>query len=261
MIKIKTGFNPAIPLTHSRIGMDSITRTGTVTASTAAVGFPATAAANPLTYEFWRPTEVEAFWKVDALTAVSVDYVGIAAHTLGGGSTVVVQYSVDDTTWVTVDSLVPTNNAPIMFLFPPQTARYWRILVQGAVASVGVVYIGKTLEMERACYAGLSPINMNRRTTIRPNVSEGGQWLGRSIIRGGSAMSVAFRHLTHSWYETNFDPFVENARRYPFFFAWRPNGYPDTLGYVWANQDISPTTMGIRNFVEVGFEMEGLAIE
>lgn len=261
MIKIKTGFAPAVPLTHSRIGMDTITRTGTVTASSAVVGFPATAAANPLTYEFWRPEAVEAFWKVDAGEAVTIDYVGIAAHTLGGGSTVVVQYSTDDVTYETVDSLTPTDNSPIMFLFPPQSARYWRVLVQDVVASVGVIYVGKVLEMERACFAGLSPIDLNRRTTIRPNISESGQWLGRSIIRQGSAMSVGFRHLTNNFYRTNFDPFVEQAREYPFFFAWRPEGHATSIGYVWVNQDIAPTTMGIRDFVEVSFDMEGLSLE
>lgn len=252
MIKIKTGFAPAIPLTHSRIGMDTITRTGTVTASSAVAGFPALSAANPLTYEFWRPVDVsaaDAFWQVDAGEAVSVDYVGIAAHTLGGGATVVVQYSTDNVTYETVDSLTPTDNAPIMFLFPPQVAQYWRIVVQGADASVGVIYVGKVLEMERACYAGLSPIDLSRRTVIRPNISEGGQWLGRSIVRQGSAMSVAFRHLNYDWYEANFDPFVEEAREYPFFFAWRPDGYPDSLGYVWVNDDITPTTIDRKSVV------------
>lgn len=261
MIKIEAGFAPVVPLTHSRIGYDSITRTGTVTASSAQAGFPASAAANPLTYEFWRPEAAGDHWEVDAGEAVLVDFVGIAAHTLGDGATVEIQYSTDGTAFTTADSVTPTNNAPIMFLFEPVEAQYWRIVVLDVVASVGVIYVGKVLEMERACYAGLSPIDLSRRTTIRPNISEGGQWLGRSIIREGSAMSVGFRHLNYDWYLENFDPFVEQAREYPFFFAWRPEGYPESVGYVWVNQDITPTTMGIRKFLEVNFDMEGLSIE
>jgi len=81
------------------------------------------------------------------------------------------------------------------------------------------------------------------------------------VLFRSSSMSVGFRHLSFSWYKANFDPFVEKARVYPFFFAWRPEGYPDSVGYVWTNKDIAPVTMGIKDFVEVGFNMEGLAIE
>jgi hypothetical protein len=223
-------------------------------------GFPASAAANPLTYEFWRPETLPATWAVDAGAEVTCNYIGIAAHTLQGAE-VEIEYSLDNSTWTLIDSNGPPNNAPIMFLFTPITARYWRIVVKNQISSVGVVYIGQTLDMQRPCFAGLSPINFSRETIIRPNRSESGQWVGRSIIRQGSSMSVSFRHLDYDWYADNFDPFVEQAREYPFFFAWRPDDYPETVGYVWTSQDITPSTMGIRNLLEVGFEMQGLAIE
>lgn len=262
MIVIEPTFFPTIPLDHSRIGIDNIVRTGTVTASSETAGFPAIAAANPLTYNYWKPSTLPAWWKVDAGSAKSVNYVGIAAHDLGDVSgTVTVQYSTNNSTWVTVDSHSPTDNSPIMFLFGAISARYWRISVSGTAPFIGVVYIGTVLEMERPCFSGISPINFSRMTTIRPNMSEGGQWLGRSIIREGSRMGVQYRNLTYSWYKTNFDPFVEQARKYPFFFAWRPEGYPETVGYVWTQNDIAPTTNGVRNLLDVGFDMMGLAIE
>ena len=262
MVVIQDLFDPAVPLTHSRIGIESIGRTGTVSASSEAAGFPAIAAANPLTYEFWSPTASPAWWRVDAGSAVTVDYVGIASHNLGTrGSTVTVQKSDDNSTWDDVDSHTPTTDAPIMFLFAPESARYWRVSVTGNDLAVGVIYIGKVLEMQRAAFAGINPVDLSRRTTIRPNVSEGGQWLGRSVIREGVATSVGFRHLTNAWYRANFDPFVEQARSYPFFFAWRPEGYPTSVGYVWTNSDIVPTTMGIKDFLEVGLDMEGLSLE
>jgi len=260
MVVIQNGFTPTVPLTHSRIGINSIGRTGAVSASSAAAGFPASAAANPLTYEFWKPTATPAWWRVDAGTAVTVDYVGIASHNLAG-STVTVQRSDNNSTWVDVVSTTPTDNSPIMFLFAAVSARYWRVSVTGNSVAIGVINIGKVLEMQRACFAGINPIDLTRRTTIRPNVSEGGQWLGRSIIRQGSGTSVSFRHLTYDWYRANFDPFVEQARSYPFFFAWRPEGYANSVGYVWTQGDIAPTTMGIKGFLEVGIDMEGLSIE
>jgi hypothetical protein len=262
MVYIKSGFAPVIPLTHSRIGINNIARTGTVTASTAAAGFPAIAAANPLTYEFWKPTTVPATWTVDAGAAVTCDYLGVASHTLGtSATTLTLQHSTDNSTWEDVETVTPSTNAPIIILFPPVSRRYWRIVLSGNIALVGVVNIGKVLEMERPCFAGLSPIDFARQTVIRPNTSEGGQWLGRSILRQGSQMSVSYKHLTYDWYKTNFDPFVEQARSYPFFFAWRPQGYADSVGYVWTNTDITPSTMGIKSRLEVSFAMEGLSLE
>jgi len=262
MVVIQDSFDPAVPLTHSRIGIDNIARTGTVDASSEAAGFPAIAAANPLTYEFWKPTSVPAWWRVDAGVSVTVDYVGIASHNLAtAGSSVTVQRSDDNDTWVDVVTTTPTDNSPIMFLFDGVSARYWRVVVTGNNPTISVINIGKVLEMQRACFAGISPIEFTRSTTIRPNVSEGGQWLGRSVIREGSATSVSFRHLTYDWYRDNFDPFVEQARSYPFFFAWRPDAYQRSVGYVWTRGDIAPTTMGIKSYLQVGFDMEGLSLE
>jgi hypothetical protein len=149
-----------------------------------------------------------------------------------------------------------------MFLFEPIVARYWRIsLIGSVVPSIGVVYMGVTLDMERPCFSGVNPINLSRRTIVRPNRSENGLWLGRSITRQGSQTSVTYNNLNYSWYLNNFDPFVDLARRFPFFFAWRPEGYPDSIGYVWTSSDITPSTQGVRDLVSVSMTLEGTSIE
>lgn len=263
MIFVQNTFSPTIPLSHSRIGIDNIVRTGTVSASSAQSGFPASAAKNPLTYEFWRPSSLPATWTVDAGAPVSINYCGIAAHTIGSsGAALTVQYSTDNSTWVSVLGENQSDDSPMMFLFTPVTARYWRISITGSVIpSVGVVYFGSALEMQRPCFANISPINFNRTTVIRPNRSENGQWIGRSVVRQGVSTSVSFRHLDYDWYRDNFDPFVKLAIKYPFFFAWRPDNYQDAVGYVWTTADIAPQTMGIRDLLQVSFEMIGQGSE
>jgi hypothetical protein len=263
VIKIQTGFNPTIPLSHSRIGHQSYTRTGTVTASSAAVDFPADAPLNELTYEFWRPTALPATWDLDVGSEENVNYFGIAAHTLGSsGNTVSIQSSVDNTTWDTIDSITPTDNSPIMFLFESVTAQYYRIEITGeAIPSVGVIYIGTVLEMLRPSYAGLTPISLSRDSVIRPNRSEGGQWLGRSVIRSGSSMSVNYSNLDNAWVRSTFRDFINDAVIYPFFFAWRPDNYPEDVGYVWVSEDIKPSNSGTRDLMNVSIQMSGLSIE
>lgn len=263
MIKVQTGFNPTIPLSHSRIGHQTYTRTGTASASTSAVDFPADAPLNEMTYEFWRPTAIPATWTLDAGASVSANYFGIAAHTLGSsGTTITIQSSPDNSTWTTIDSITPTDDSPIMFLFASVTARYYRLSITGStIPSVGVIYVGTVLEMLRPCYGGLVPISLSRDTVIRPNRSEGGQWLGRSVIRSGSSMSVDYKNLDNAWVRTDFRDFINDAVIHPFFFAWRPDNYPDDVGYVWVSDDIKPNNMGVNSLMQVSFNMTGLSIE
>lgn len=263
MIKIQTGFDPVIPLTHSRIGYDTFTITGSASASSSQALFPASAPLNSMTYEYWRPNTIPATWTLDAGSSKLANYFGIAAHSLGSsGCTITIASSPDNTTWTDIDSLTPTDDSPIMFLFAGVTARYWRLSVGGGSApSIGVIYVGPVLEMMRPCFAGLSPINLSRVTVIRPNKSEGGQWLGRSVIRSGSTMSVTYNNLDGTWYRTNFDPFVESAIYAPFFFAWRPEGFPDAVGYASVDKDITPKNSNMRGLMSVSFAMVGLSVE
>lgn len=255
--------NPEVPMTHARIGYDKIF--GTITASSEANGFPATAADNPLTYTGWKPNALPATWQIDAGTAQDVDYVGIAAHTLGSSfCTVKVQYSDNGSDWLDASSPhEPNDDSPILFLFDEQEARYWRIYVDSTgspsdIPFVGVIYIGKALAMQRAIYGGHSPVTLSRETTIRPTVSERGQWLGRSIIRGGLVGSWTWRHLNADWYREHFDRFVKAARERPFFIAWRPETFPTEVAYCWTQKDIVPSNMGIKDFMQVTVEAVGV---
>lgn len=261
MIKVQTGFNPTIPLNHSRIGHQTFTRTGTATASSAQTLFPADAPLNEMTYEYWRPASMPASWVLDTGASNIVNYFGIAAHTLGSsGCVLTIASSPNNATWTTIDTLTPADDSQIMFLFANVTARYYRLSIAGStVPSVGVIYIGKTLDMLRPCYAGLTPISLSEDSVIRPNKSEGGQWLGRSVLRSGSSMKVSYSNLENAWVRTAFRAFMDDAIIHPFFFAWRPDSYPDDVGYVWVGDNIKPSNQGVRDLMQVSLSMSGIA--
>ena len=256
MIYFDEAFAPDVPLNHARIGINNLITTAT--ADSELQGFPASAVANPLTYEFWRPDGASGVLTAE-FDEGAVDYVGIASHTLQG-ATVKVELEVGSA-FVEIDTVTPDSNAPMMFLFDEVDASGVRITVTGADLSVGVIYAGKSIAMQRRVWGGINPLNFSRKTAIRPNVSEGGQWLGRSIVREGSNTTVSWRNLEYGWYKEYFDPFVEQARVRPYFFAMRPDKYPEISGYVWTNADITPTISGVQNYLDVTVEMEGLAIE
>jgi hypothetical protein len=248
------------PFTHARILYKRIA--GTVTASSETAGSPAVAANNPLTYTFWRPQSLPATWEIEAPDDVPVNCFGIAAHTMGDNGNTVEAQVWDGDDWVTVGTNTPTDNHPIMFLIPEANNTRFRIRISGGtVPRVGVISLGLTLDMQRPIYGGHSPINLSRTTVTRPNASERGQWLGRSIIRTGSRGQWQWRNLTADWYRANFDPFVESIRTEPFFIAWRPETFPDETAYCWTSDDVQPQNMGTRDLMEVTLTAEGLGVD
>jgi hypothetical protein len=259
MIYIQTGYSPAPDLYHARIGWQNLTFGRTPTASSSATGRLPIAATYPTTFEYWRPSALPATWTVDLGTAQTVDYLGLVGDM--NGATVTLQSSTDNSTWTTVDTRTGVTDRINMMLFAPVTARYWRITVDVQFVNLAVVYLGQALAMQRRIYQGHTPLTLSRDTELSNNMSEGGQYLGRSIIRKGASTQATWQHLKADWYRANFDPFVKAARTMPFFIAWRPVQYPGELGFVWVDGDIAPDNTGPRDFMSVGMGFRGLINE
>lgn len=266
------------PLTHARILYENIFESATIVDSpTTESGFPASALQNPLTYESYKPTlasyssgapffiPVPADIIFDTGDGVKANCLGIAAHTLGSTQTLVT-YSVASALagpYTDIHEFIPGDDKPIMILHDEVEGRYWRIRLEptpGLQPQISVAYAGLCLEMQRAIYGSHSPITLSRVTAVRPNVSETGHWLGRSIIRKGLKSDFSWQHLTPDWYRLKFDPFVEAALIRPWFIAWRPETYPDEVAYCWTGQDIRPTNMGKGNLMEVSIQAEALDV-
>lgn len=265
----------ATPLSHARIGYQTWLRdllASAVTVSSEEDDGPKDAPLREDTAEYWQPTALPATWQVDLGTSRDIDYVGIAGHTLGSsGASVLVETSTgafagspEEQVWTTFASaLAPADDAPLLFLDDSIIGRYVRLTITGGstMPRIGVVYAGEVLKMARPIYGGHAPMNLNRETVLHRSLSRGGQFLGQGFRRHGMVGAAAWRHLTASWYRANFDPFVKKARQYPFFFAWRPADFPLEVAYAWCPEDIRPTNMGIRDFMQVSISMHGTGHE
>lgn len=256
------------PLTHARIGWDTRTRDAVaadVTVSSESATGPKDAPLRPDTAEYWEPTSLPATWVLDfsGSPTFNIDYVGIAAHTCGtNGNTVTVETSLGfgSPTWESLATAVsPPDDKPLLFLDTSRDAVQMRVTISGGtVPRIAVIYVGQILAMQRPIYGGHTPLPLSRETELHSSLSRGGQFLGQNIRRMGVRGGATFRNLTAAWYRTNFDQFVAAARKYPYFFAWRPGTFNDELGYVWTLDDIAPTNMGTRDLMSVSWEMRGI---
>jgi len=241
-----------LPLNYARIGYDNTLFNGSALATSDDLG-----SANmltPSTYDKWRPILDPSDCTLIGVSQLC-DYVGIAAHNLSG-STVVITISNGAGTTEIFNAAV-TNNKPLYIRFTEGLFDRVFIDVSGTItAEIGVVYLGKELEMMRPNYSGYSPATLSSTDVFTPQMSDGGQFLGKQVVRKGFATNASFRHLTYEWYESEFQPFVIHAKTLPYFWAWNLSEHPNEIVYGWTNQNIKPTLMGIRNWLEVSFSID-----
>jgi hypothetical protein len=252
----------AQPLAHARIGYQTYTRDAvTVTVSSETAAGPKDAPLRPDTVEFWEPAAMPATWEIDFGALRDIDYIGIAGHTIGAsGAAIAAETSQDGTTWTAfAGDIAPGDDTAIMLLDELRSVRYVRLTLTGTtVPRLAVIYIGEALAMPRMIYGGHTPITLSRETVLHQSLSRGGQFLGQGFRRHGVTGSIAFQNLPASFVRQDFDLFTKSARRFPYFVAWRPSTFPKEVAYVWTDEDIRPSNMGKRDFMQVSWNMKGL---
>lgn len=244
--------NDNLPLNYARIYYDNTLRNGT--ASATSDDLKSANMLTPSTYDKWRPTANPSDCTLIG-TSQLCDYVAIAAHNLSD-STVVINVSNGGALTEVYNAVVPSN-MPLLVRFAEAT--YDRVFIEitdTTTAEIAVVYLGKELAMMRPNYSGYSPATLSSKDVFTPQTSDGGQFLGKQLVRKGFATQASFSHLTYEWYEAEFQPFVLHAKQYPYFWAFNLLEHPDEIVYGWTNQNISPSLMGIRNWLEVSFDID-----
>lgn len=218
------------------------------------------------TYDYWLAdvtTTMAGLWVIFP-SAITINFVGIAAHNIGTlGATVRVQRSTDSgATWADAGAgaTTPTDDAAIGFRMKStgNDATHWRIWVSGLTAgdplAIGVAFFGNEMVMPTRFYDGFSPIITPTEVQLQSNVTVGGNFLGQSVIAQGSTIRAEFQHLDPAFVRGDFKGFQTAFNRgAPFFFAWRPTTWANDLHYCWRDGDvIRPTNAGGLNFMSLG---------
>jgi len=109
------------------------------------------------------------------------------------------------------------------------------------------------LELPQKSYSEISTptIDLALVTEFETNMSAEGQYQGRSIIYRKNRNDFGVSHLREWWVRETLLPFIKDAREYPYFLLERPFSQPTALSYRWMDQDITPTRMGVLDFMRV----------
>lgn len=240
---------------------DNIMSQGTITASTTDATTVATNVGTETTFDYWKPTALPAWSKVDAGSAKTVDSFAIVAHNLGSsGSTIILQYSTDNSTWNNTLTVVPTDDTPILGIITSVSARYWRVYITGStIPYIGIISIGQRLVLPGGVKPGYTPIWQAQKVELLQSKSLGGQFLGNRILRQGAETSIGLVSFSRTFAEADLQSFKGWYNGgHAFIWASGPSVFTKDVGYCWRkpNAEMRPTFTETGNWVDVTMEVE-----
>lgn len=260
----------AITANNPRIGWHSFVLHGAVSASSEQALYPAFHLANPTTYLKWKASDSGTQIVIVTTEQLeAVDYFAVYGHNWGSRAvTLDFEYSNDGgATWTpAIPPTIPNDDRVIFRQFPRVTGDAFRLIltpheddVYADPIEATVLHIGRVLELERRLYVGHAPLTLNRVQQVSTGRSEGGQFLGRTLIQTFYETAVDLKNLTPDWYRDNLDFLARVAATQPFFWTWRPGDYPAEAGYAWATSNIRPTNESANGSMAVQFGMQGVS--
>jgi len=213
----------------------------TVAASSEAAGYPAINVTDPTTWSSWLGTGTSENWiRYDFGAAVAIDACGIGSHVMGraGVALASVQRSDDGVVWVTVASHVPQSDDDVMFIFQSATARYWRVLLAGPAANIGVLVLSSRLIFPHTPVDSYKPLHHARTYSKEFTDSIKNAALGNRVMATGAETEVDFGFVKRQFVDVNMRAFEDhyNQGGYFFYAGW-PLGQPLDVGYCRANSE------------------------
>lgn len=220
-----------------------------VAASAEDTGFPVEAAISWPTYGGgWQTSVVSAHNIVATFpNAVTINSMGLYKHNLGDltGITVKLQYSTNGTTWndLTGVSILPANNEVIYLVGTGQSAKYWRInfstIATGQTLKVGQAFISNSLQIFSPPEGGFTPPRLAKNDDFIASRSDGGEFLGRSLIRKGYKTGWSITQVREDWVRTNWEPAMEAMQEHPFYWAWDTVNFPTEIAYCYTDGNVA----------------------
>jgi len=233
----------------SYIGYNNILETGTVTVTSEATGYEKENAFDWNSFDYWKASASgTVYLTVDAGAATVVDYWALAFHDLADNSgTIKAQYSAGGSSpfsWSDLDTVQTPSDGKVIFRpVTQQNVRYYRFEISstGAASAIGALSIGQALTLPYGMQSPFITPTYARNKKILNSITEGGQFVGRSVQNMGQKFTIAQKGCTETWIEANWESLIDHIEIKPFFFLWDQENHPTEAAYAWANKFKYPT--------------------
>tara|TARA_R110000850_G_scaffold213784_1_gene339777 strand:+ start:553 stop:993 length:441 start_codon:yes stop_codon:yes gene_type:complete len=119
--------------------------------------------------------------------------------------------------------------------FTAQASTQWRFnIVSTPASSIGVLFFGEYLGLELGIRNGFTPPRFSSNNNYISNVSQNGNFIGRSIVSQSGNISIPVDYMTDQWARDNWETFITHAEKKPFFFSWNVADYPNEHAFAWS---------------------------
>lgn len=227
----------------ARIAYDNFLELATVlTPSGEVVDYPVENAVTWFTSDKWKDTAAGTRNITITLDqSRTVDCLGIYKHNLAGATISLQHAPSTGGPWTTLLTFIPgSNNALFRIASAGVASQYWRINMVGCPSApiVGNLFLGKSLQLYGGIGFDFVPPTLSRDNEVLNQRAEGGEYIGRSIIRRGGKTNIKLPQVPPEWVRDNWEPFIDSAELHPFYFAWNVTTYPEEVAYCYSDGDI-----------------------
>ena len=245
----------------ARIGYENLLDYGTVAASSENASYPVANAFDWRTSDFFKPATFGTI-NIDLTLsgADAADYFAFYGHDLyAHGGTIKLQWWNGSAYVDCFAAITPTDNSPRMVTFTSQSSTKWRVVITCAsVFSIAVISFGAQLMLERGMYLGWTAPQFGRATQLIDSTSDGGEFLGRSIISNGVRTEIQLNQASDTWMRSDGLAFIKRIEQKPFFFLHNVTTYPLECVFAFTDGEIPAPTQSAYGHMSVGIPIRGM---
>lgn len=236
---------------------------GTVTASSTATGFSASAIVTPLTYTAWKGDSLPDTVEIDFGGNKTISYVAVQIKDIGTSATIEPEYW-NGSAWVSFGSSVSiAKKGPYAWMkLTGVTGSKVRISVTGTTSpQVAFLGAGAAVKFECGIPPGFAPATLNQEDEFTNTFSEGGQILSAQRLSSRAKQSISVDAVSPSWVQTYWPSVVDAMRSNGMFFAFNPKDAPDELIYGMRGKQAPSASYSSTQYMALSFSIEGPEIE
>lgn len=167
----------------------------------------------------------------------TVNAFAIQGHNLSTTSSVAtLAHSDDDATYTTFLTITPTtNNNAAAYTATSASKRYWRVTVTNCTATTKIsnMFIGAALDLQTGAAVGFTPPALGRSDTVLRSITEGGQFIGASVLRHEMQTQITAGYLPYTWIDANYEALRAHIMTKPFFYVWDYANHSSEVAYCW----------------------------
>ncbi len=170
----------------------------------------------------------------------------IHKHNLGTlNCTISLQSSPDNAVWTTIlnSEQTPGGDQTLFFVAAQSSAaRFWRLLIEGHISGtlrIAQIFIGPCFQVHQPPGLGWSWPNIALNDDFITSRADGGDFLGRSLIRRGSKTSFQMTPVVESFVRDTWLPFMQAAEEHPFYYSWDTSSFPLEVAYCYVEGRIA----------------------